>query len=440
MRRTCKHWLTGPILLLFFTIHGQDSLRNTPLTLDDVCRLAVENSIQLKLSRTGTQLAKQQAEITRLDALPELSTSFTYGYLSNADVWDPGLNHHQTAGLPHPLTLFSVQASETVFAGGRVNNAIRLSTLEEQIAFLRQEENVTDIKFLAIAGYLDIYRLLNQRNVYINNTVLARQRLKNILSLRRQGIVTLNDQLRTELVISDYELATRKIANGIVRQNTELNAILGLPDSARLTPDTSLLQQPPAVKTLEEFLAEAEHENHELRITGREKEVAATKLKILKGERLPELGIYAQSNLQRPFLYNLPPIDVYYNIWQAGVGVNYDISSIYRSPHKIKAGLIGLDFAQQQDSLQRQNLEVAVKNAFNKYLESQDELRTYRNDLRSAVENYRTVDKRYFNQLALLTDLIDATNTKTESEIKVANAEINTLYIYYQLLRTIGTL
>jgi outer membrane protein len=425
---------------LFLTTRAQDSLRNNPLTIADACRLAVENSTQLRIARTNTLLAKQETEIQRLEKLPGLSTSLDYGYLSNAEVWDSHFSHHQSAGLPHPLTLFSVTATETIFAGNRINNAIRLATLEEEIAFLQQEKNTTDIKFLVIARYLDIYRLLNQRNVYINNTQLARQRLKNILSLRRQGMVTLNDQLRTELTISDYELTTRKIANGVMELNNQLNVVLGLPDSSRLGPDTTLLQQVLVPKTLNEFLSLAYLENHELKITGREKDIAETRIRLLRGERLPEIGLIAESDLQRPFLNSLPALDVYYNIWRAGVGIRYDISSIYRSPRKIKAGLIGLDIAWQQDSLQRQNLTVDVKNAYIKYNESVDELNTDQRDLRSAGENYRSVEMRYFNQLALLTDLIDATNTKTEAEIKVVDAEIGTVYSYYQLLRIIGTL
>jgi outer membrane protein len=424
----------------YLTAQSQDSLRNNPLTLAEACKLALDNSIRLKVAGTQTLLAKQQTDIQRLEKLPEISTSFDYGYLSNADVWSPDLSHHTVAGLPHPLTLFTVTASETIFAGNRVNNAIHLAELGEQIAFLQQEEDETDIKFLVIAHYLDIYRLLNQRNVYINNTNLAKQRLKNILSLRRQGMVTLNDQLRTELTISDYELTTRKIADGVVELNNQLNMVLGLPDSARLQPDTTLLQQVLAQKTLDEFLDDAFRENHELKISAREKEVAETKVKLLKGERLPEISLLAESDLQRPFLNAIPSIDVYYNIWRAGVGLRYDISSIYRSPRKIKAGVIGLDLARQQDSLQRQHVQVDVKNAFIKCNESRDEFETYKRDLRSAEENYRSVEKRYFNQLALLTDLIDATNTKTEAEIKLANSEIGVVYNYYQLLRTIGTL
>lgn len=422
------------------TSFGQDSLRNTPLTLTEAHKLALDNSYQLKLARTSVALYKQETEVEKLGRLPDLSTDFIYGYLSNADIWNTHFSDHQKAGLPHPLTLFNVTASQVVFAGDRINNAIRRSTLEEQIAFLRQEKDETDVKFLVTAQYLDIYRLLNERNVYINNTRLAKQRLQNILSLRGQGMVTLNDQLRTELTISDYELTTRKIANSIVELNNQLNAVLGLPDSVRLMPDTTLLSGVPSEKGLGAFLDDAYRENHELKISAREKDVAGMNIRLLKGERLPEVVLEAQSNLQRPFLNAIPAIDVYYNIWRAGFGIKYNISSIYQSPRKIRAGKLGLELSMQQDSLQRQNVEVAVKNAFIGYNQSQDELRTYRRDLRSAEENYRTVEKRYFNQLALLTDLIDATNTKTEAEIRVTNAEINTIYTYYLLLKTVGTL
>jgi outer membrane protein len=152
------------------------------------------------------------------------------------------------------------------------------------------------------------------------------------------------------------------------------------------------------------------------------------------------LGVFANNNFQRPYLASTPAIDIYYNYWTAGIGLSYNISSIYKSPRKIKAGYIGLELTSKQDSLTRQNVEVDVRNAFVKYTQSLDELQTYRRDLHSAEENYRVVENRYYNQLALLTDLIDATNTKIEAELKVTNAEINRVYSYYQLQKAIGTL
>jgi outer membrane protein TolC len=435
-----KLLLFSPIVFFLLPAHGQDSLGNTPLTIPAAFQLALQHSVQLQISHSYTDLAKQQTQIEKLGRLPTVTTSLDYGYLSNADVWTPNLKQHEVAGLPHPLTLFSVEASETIFSGNRINNSIRRSALQEQIAFLSLEKNATDIKYLVAAGYLDIFRLLNQRRVYINNTLLAKQRLKNILVLRKQGMVTQNDELRTELSISDYELMTRKIGNNIAQLNNQLNIVLGLPDTARLIPDTSLLQEGLTVGTLDQLLDETYRESHELKLSGKEKEVSETNIRLLKGERLPELGLFGASNLQRPFLNAIPAIDIYYNIYRVGVGLHYNIASIYQSPRKIKAGYIDLEISRQKDSLTRQNVEVGVRNTFIQYNESLDELRTFRQDLRSAEENYRIVENRYFNHLALLTDLIDATNTKIEAEIRVTNAEINKIYNYYQLLKTIGTL
>src|ERR1700755_2937519 len=101
----------------YLAAQSQDSLRNNPLTIAEACRLALDNSTQLKIAGTRTLLAKQETDIQRLGKLPGVSTSCDYGYLSNADVWDPSLSHHLKAGLPHPLTLFTVTATETIFAG-----------------------------------------------------------------------------------------------------------------------------------------------------------------------------------------------------------------------------------------------------------------------------------------------------------------------------------
>ena len=125
------------------------------------------------------------------------------------------------------MTQFSVQASEVIFKGGEVANNIKKANLEEQVAVLNQEKNLEDIKFLVAAKYLDIYRLINQRKVYANNIKLSDERLKNILSLQKQGLVTNNDVLRTKLIISDLELAVRKIDDNIKILNQQLEYGIG---------------------------------------------------------------------------------------------------------------------------------------------------------------------------------------------------------------------
>jgi len=70
----------------------------------------------------------------------------------------------------HPLTLFEVSALRP-YRRLPDNNAIRWPHSGNNSLSAAGKEQ-TDTKFLVIAHYLDIYRLLNKRNVYINNPIL----------------------------------------------------------------------------------------------------------------------------------------------------------------------------------------------------------------------------------------------------------------------------
>lgn len=410
------------------------------LTLQRAFELAEQNSAQLKIAEKNTELAKQKIEIAKLGHLPNISTSLNYGYLSNSQIWEPSFNKHITAPVPHNLTQFSVQASETIFRGGEIANNIKKASLEEQVALLNQDKNGEDIKFLVAAKYLDIYKFIIQRQVFENNTKLAKERLKNILNLQKQGLVTNNDVLRTQLIISDYELAIRKTDDNIAILTQQLNVVLGLGLNEPLVPDTTLLTVPFKNVTINQLMATSYANNKELKTAAKEIEIAETNLKIIRAERSPEISLFTSNNFQRPYTNSIPAMDIYYNIWLAGVSIKYNLSSIYQSPRKMKAGRILVEQSFAKETLQKQNVEVSVNAAFIKYKEAKDELDTYTSDLRSAEENYRIVEKKYFNQLALLTDIIDAANTKIEAELKVSNAQINIVYTHYQLQKSIGLL
>lgn len=50
-----------------------------------------------------------------------------------------------------------------------------------------------------------------------------------------------------------------------------------------------------------------------------------------------------------------------------------------------------------------------------------------------ARENYAVIFHRYTNELALVTDMLDASNACLQAEVERSNARINILYHYYKL-------
>ena len=97
--------------------------------------------------------------------------------------------------------------------------------------------------------------------------------------------------------------------------------------------------------------------------------------------------MFASNNFQRPFINTLPAIDIYSNVWQAGIGIRYNIGSLYQSPRKIKSGKIQLDQSREQSLLLKQNIELDIRAAYIKYEEAKEKIESYYTNLNAANKN-----------------------------------------------------
>lgn len=431
--------LTIGALLAMGPLHAQDSIRRV-MTLPEIFRLTETAHPSLKVSAAGVAIARQQTEVARLQQLPALSASLGAGYLGNPIIIDRNFSNSTTMPMPHFTNAFAVQASQLIFKGNQVKNNIASASLREQLAQLNLEKSKQDMKLLSAGNYFDLYKLYNQRQVYTDNIALASERLRNIRRMHGQGMVTRNDVIRNELLLSNLQLAVNVIDNNINILNNQLTTALGLPDELLILPDTSLLNDPPHANDLRYYQSQAMGHQPDIRMAAKSTEIAETGLKITKADRLPALSAYAGNNLSRPVTTVNPAVDAYANGWQAGLTLSFNLSSLYTSPKHIRQAQ--LQVAQQRDveAEKMQQAGVAVNAAYVKHNEAITQWHTLEQNMRLADENYRIIEKKYLNQLALAVDLLDATNAKLDAELQYTNAEINILFTYYRLLNTTGQL
>jgi outer membrane protein TolC len=85
-------------------------------------------------------------------------------------------------------------------------------------------------------------------------------------------------------------------------------------------------------------------------------------------------------------------------------------------------------------------LNRVIDETYTQYTQAYSMLQTEEKNVELATENYRIVENRYNNQLALLTDMLDASTAKLDAEVRLVNARVNIIYYYYQLKYNSGTL
>lgn len=409
------------------------------MTANEIADLAVQNHYQLKVSAQNINIARQQTDITRLQKLPSATASTTQFYLGNVSAIDKDFSNSTTIPMPHYGSTYGVQATQLIFKGGLVNKSIELAGLREQLSELDLEKNQQDVKFLVISNYLDVYKIINQQSVFDNNKKLAQQRLKNINDFYKQGMVTRNEVIRGELAIKNLDQGILTLANNRKILNYNLNIALGLPEDTEIIPVENLENKESGIG-MDYYLDLAHTTNPQLKSAQTNIGVADKNIEIIKTDRMPTLSGFGGYSLQRPITNRNPVLDMYASGWQGGISLSYNIDNLYKTKEKIRLGELQKTQANDALILTGQNIDMNVNASYVKYQEAIQQADILNDAKRLAEENYKITEAKYLNQLAVQAEMIDAQNQKLQSELDFANAEINVLYQYYNLLKSTGTL
>lgn len=409
------------------------------MTANEAAELAIQNHQQLKVSAQNIDIAKQNTNVAKLQKLPTITASTSQFYLGDAIAIDKDFSNSTKVPMPHYGSSYAVQATQLIFKGGLVNKSIELAGLREQLSELDLEKNKQDVKFLVISNYLDVYKIINQQEVFQNNKKLAQERLKNIQKFYQQGMVTRNEVIRGELAIKNLDQGILTLTNNKKILNYNLSIALGLPSDTEIIPNENIENKDAGIG-MDYYLNLAHDSNPLMKSAKTNIDVADKNIEIIKTDKMPTIAGFGGYTLQRPITTRNPVLDMYSGGWQTGVSLSYNIDNLYKTKERVKLGELQKNQANDVMTLTQQNIDMAVNAAYVKYQESIQQADILNDAKRLAEENYKITDAKYLNQLAVQAEMIDAQNQKLQSELDYANAEINVLYQYYNLLKSTGTL
>lgn len=401
---------------------SRDTLR---LTLTDVFTRIENENQTMSMLRTAQEAAEEGIKSAKNARYPEINAELNVSYIGNSFLTDRNFSNYTKAPSPHFGNGFTLEAQQVVYAGGAVNAAVKMAEHEGHMSEAVISKSRQGLRLMAVGEYLDLFRTDNSIKVYKENIALTTKLIEEINARREQGLALAADVTRYELRLEMLKLDLVRLQNTRESMNYRLVNSLGLPEgtviSSTLGDDEDMRDR--SRQNWQEIAADA---SPEMKVSGIKADMALTRQKLVRSERLPKIAVVAYENFNGPITFEIPPIDKNLNIWYVGLGIRYNFSSLYKSGHKLKQAALEVRQAEQTKNVTEENLRNDVQKAYADYMQSYVELETRGKSLQLADENYERIHDRYMEQLVLVTDMLDAFNMKLDAELGVsaANAEI----------------
>lgn len=399
-----------------------DTLR---LTLTDVFTRIENENQTMSMLRTAQEAAEEGIKSAKNARYPEINAELNVSYIGDCFLTDRNFSNYTKATSPHFGNGFTLEAQQVVYAGGAVNAAVKMAEHEGHMSEAVISKSRQGLRLMAAGEYLDLFRTDNSIKVYKENIALTIKLIEEINARREQGLALAADVTRYELRLEMLKLDLVRLQNTREIMNYRMVNSLGLPEgtviSSILGDDEDMRDR--SRQNWQEIAADA---SPEMKVSGIKADMALTRQKLVRSERLPKIAVVAYENFNGPITFEIPPIDKNLNIWYVGLGIRYNFSSLYKSGHKLKQAAIEVRQAEQAKNVTEENLRNDVQKAYADYMQSYVELETSEKSLQLADENYERIHDRYMEQIVLVTDMLDAFNMKLDAELGVsaANAEI----------------
>lgn len=410
------------------------------VTLPEVWARLEKHNKELKSKELEVKKSEAQWKSARIDRLPELNVGGSYSRVSDMMLYKDGI-FREGKNVPVIPQSYSIggEAALNLYNGGKTKLEIQLKKVQLEMAADQHDLAGADLKFKSAVYYFELLRNYQFKALMLQEIAYEEKQLKEISHLYQNGIVLKSDVLRADLKVSNQKLLISEIENNIVLGSQQLNIMMGQADSIRLAPDPGKMENPPSsVLSYQEYLALALKRSFEIKLSANERTLKDLNVKQVKSNVLPKLSLFSAYHYNYPQSSFYPYSDALWGFGQLGLKVTMPISNFYLNKHKTTAAVISSKQQKLAYEIREDEIRTAVNKAWLHYTEALKRIDVAKKNILQATESLRILRNSYFNQQALLTDMLDTETQLLQSRFDLTTAEVNAQIQYYQLLKTVG--
>lgn len=438
----CKYQCIALCLLLIsFNLKSQ-VVDFEHLSLQQAVEIGLKNNKNIQISHLKNEMSETKEKDLKMEKLPDIEFHTSYNQVTNLFQHENGVFGKATKyDIINGMYDFTLSASIPVYMGGKIKNTEKKAAIDTEISSLKTHLDERQLKMEIITAFLQIHHLKEQQSLINDKMKEDSVNIKQVKALKANGVVTVNEVLRTSLQLSNHKMSWTELDNDIQIAEHKLKTILSLPENQEMHVDTEdLISENAEIPYVDELTETALHKNESVAMANKNLSLKELDQKITKANYLPKITAGGEYFLKYPNMMFFPPEPYAYRLGMIGVNLTYPIESLYKNKYKMQESKENINLAKLQIEENEENVRHNVYEAYKKFEETDQKVKISEEAINQAKENYRIVRTKYANKLSLITELIDADNAYLEAQSNLISVKINRQLKYYQLQYTIGNL
>lgn len=434
-------------LLTLFILGGshvfsQANLDYNQLKLSEAIEIGLQNNKKLKIRSLQTEIAELHERDLLNDKLPDVNFHTSFYKLSTLRQFEHGiLNRSTQYDVPGEQYDFTLSAEIPIYLGGKLKNDEKKAAIEVDIKKLQVRKDERELRMEIITAYLKVLHLKEQQLLIEDKMHEDTLVIKQTKALKKNGAVTYNEVLRTELQLSNHKISHSELSKEIDILEHQVKTILAIHPEHEVHIDTSnLITSTDHIGLVDDMILEALGNSEKLKISEKDVRLKEIDKKITRANILPKITAGGKYGYTYPNFMFFPPEEFMYRFGMVGVNVSIPISNFFKNKQKMQIANQNISIAKLEVEEREEEIIHDVFVANKRLEDAIEKIEIAKEAINQSKENYRIVKTKYINKLSLITELIDADNSLLEAQSNMISLQINKQLKYYQLQYVLGNL
>jgi outer membrane protein TolC len=425
------------VLVLTVTLLPQQKL-----TLDESVRIGLQNSKNLKISKS--KLSGSDAKVTETTSylLPKLSLNAGYTRLSDVPPFEVKLPIFPVPVKIQDVVLnnYSLKLSlqQPLFTGFRLWSFKSAAENTREAISADYDRDANEEAFNIINTFWNYYKAIDLKDLLDDNLKQIEAHLTDTKNFLANDLVTKNDLLKIEVQHSSLQLKQIEAENNMNTARAIFNKALGLRINDNTEIDVKNTSPDIVNFNYDSLLSSALQRRSELKAIDYRVQAGKENVRAASSTWYPSVYLFSDYYYNRPNQRILPTLDQFKDSWDAGVTLSWDIWNWGYNSSQTEQAQQNLNQINTNKEIIKENIEVEVYNNYLALNAALNKIHVARTGVDQAEENYRGIKDKYNVQYATSTDLIDAETSRIQSQTDLITAQVDYETALTRLLKSAG--